>query len=450
MIAIAARDTKRSFYPFINPVAANLFTGYCINIPPNKSPFFPIANLTLFTFVSCTKCKQNLIPFIQFSISANITFQNFKMAVSRIDVEQFLSLGFQHPVIDVRSEGEYVHAHIPGAISLPLFNNEERKVVGTAYKQQSKQRAIKIGLTIFGKKMVEMVEFVEKLFENKEPGKGAKTVVVHCWRGGMRSGGVSWLLDLYGFKVYTIIGGYKAFRQWGIRQFEKDYPIKIVGGYTGSGKTFVLEQIKKQNEVVIDLEDIAKHKGSAFGNIGMPGQPSQEMFENLLALELWKADEECKLAGDGAKLSAMDCQPSSTIWLEDESQRIGLVNIPMPLFKSMRNKPLYFLDIPFEERLQHIVSGYGRGDKQELASAIIRIQKRLGGLETKTAINYLIEDNLVECFRILLKYYDKQYLKGLHSRENLNDLLNKIECETVDAVKNAKHIFAQQIDKVNV
>jgi tRNA 2-selenouridine synthase len=122
----------------------------------------------------------------------------------------------------------------------------------------------------------------------------------------------------------------------------------------------------------------------------------------------------------------------------------------MPLFKKMRNKPVYFLDIPFEERLQHIVSGYGKGDKQELASAIIRIQKRLGGLETKTAINYLIEDNLVESFRILLKYYDKQYLKGLHSRENLKDLLHQIECETVDAVKNAKHIFAQQTEKANV
>jgi tRNA 2-selenouridine synthase len=388
------------------------------------------------------------------------------MAVSRIDVEDFLSLGFQYPVIDVRSEGEFAHAHIPGAISMPLFNNDERKIVGTAYKQQSKQQAIKIGLAIFGKKMVDIVEFVEKLFENKEPGTGAKTVVVHCWRGGMRSGGVSWLLDMYGFKVYTIMGGYKAFRQWGIRQFEKDYSINILGGYTGSGKTFVLEQIRKQNRVVIDLEDIAKHKGSAFGNIGMPQQPSQEMFENLLALDLRKAQQKvdrCKLTDDsrddvdrgsmtddGGKLSSVVTQQSSCIWVEDESQRIGLVNIPMPLFKKMRNKPVYFLDIPFEERLQHIVSGYGKGDKQELASAIIRIQKRLGGLETKTAINYLIEDNLVESFRILLKYYDKQYLKGLHSRENLKDLLHEIECETVDAVKNAKHIFAQQTEKANV
>ena len=385
------------------------------------------------------------------------------MAVTRIDIETFLSTGFQYPVIDVRSEGEFAHAHIPGAISMPLFNNEERKIVGTAYKQQSKQQAIKLGLAIFGKKMVEMVEFVEKLFENKQP-ETPKTVVIHCWRGGMRSGGVSWLLDMYGFKVYTIIGGYKAFRQWGLQQFERDYPIKILGGYTGSGKTFVIEEMKKQNQTVIDLEDLAKHKGSAFGNIGMPTQPSQEMFENMLALELKKAVDRCKMTDDRSMgevdghqsthennhLSSVNCGPLSAIWLEDESQRIGLVNIPMPFFKNMRNKPVYFLDIPMEERLKNIVAGYGKGDKQELAGAIIRIQKRLGGLETKTAINYLIEDNLTESFRILLKYYDKQYLKGLHSRENLDELLIKIECETVDAAKNVKHIFAQQTEKANV
>ncbi|MCW3080963.1 tRNA 2-selenouridine(34) synthase MnmH [Segetibacter sp.] len=373
------------------------------------------------------------------------------MAVTRIDIETFLSLGFQHPVIDVRSEGEFAQAHIPGAVSMPLFNNDERKVVGTAYKQQSKQQAIKIGLGLFGKKMVEMVEFVEGLLGDNNKGSSSRTVVVHCWRGGMRSGGVSWLLDLYGFKVYTIIGGYKAYRLWGLQQLGKDYRVNILGGYTGSGKTPALQELKKHGEIIIDLEELAKHKGSAFGSIGMPKQPSQEMFENLFALELHQADDRCKMTVDRKNAdggSTTELPPS--IWLEDESQRIGLVNIPALFFKMMRNKPIYFLDIPFEERLKHIVTGYGKGDKQEIASAIIRIQKRLGGLETKTAINYLIEDNLIESFRILLKYYDKQYLKGLQSRENLNDLLCKVKCETVDAVKNAKLIFAQETEKVDV
>ncbi|HSU51110.1 MAG TPA: tRNA 2-selenouridine(34) synthase MnmH [Segetibacter sp.] len=399
------------------------------------------------------------------------------MAVTRIDIETFLDVSSQHPVIDVRSEGEFAHAHIPGAVSMPLFNNEERKVVGTAYKQQSKQQAIKLGLAIFGKKMVEMVEFVERLLESHPKYRSSKTLIVHCWRGGMRSGGVGWLLDMYGFKVYTIVGGYKAFRRWSLQQLEKDYRINILGGYTGSGKTFVLQQLKKQHMITIDLEDLARHKGSAFGSIGMPEQPSQEMFENLLAVELFKADMHCKMedahseateewtgarqqpnrniknevvvSHPGKPMDESDSL-SACIWMEDESQRIGLVNLPTAFFKNIRNKPVYFLEIPFEERLKHIVGGYGKGDKQEIASAIIRIQKRLGGLEAKTALNFLIEDNLEETFRILLKYYDKQYLKGLHSRENLQQLLHTIECDTVDAEKNAALIFAKQTEQVNV
>lgn len=389
------------------------------------------------------------------------------MAVTRIDVETFLSLNFKFPVIDVRSEAEFAHAHIPGAISMPLFNNEERKVVGTAYKQQSKQKAIKLGLELFGKKMVSMIHFVEELFINKDS-LASKTVVVHCWRGGMRSGGVSWLLDMYGFKVYTITGGYKAFRQWATKQFEKDYNIHILGGYTGSGKTYVLQEMKNMKHIVIDLESLANHKGSAFGNIGMPAQPTQEMFENLLSLELKKAADNClfrdeknmqelntnSITTDGSvttdiALHKPDHQPTSPIWIEDESQRIGLVILPLPFFQKIRNKPIYFLDIPFDERLKHILSGYGKGNKQELIAAIVRIQKRLGGLETKTAINYLIEDNMAESFRILLKYYDKLYKKGLHTRANLHELLHIIECKTVDASKNAKYIFAHQIEKAN-
>jgi len=406
------------------------------------------------------------------------------MAVSRIDIQTFLSFNFQYPVIDVRSEGEYEHARIPGAISMPLFNNEERKVVGTVYKQQSKQEAIKIGLALFGKKMVQMVETVEQILQDqqKDPEKtGAKTVVVHCWRGGMRSGGVAWLLDMYGFKVYTIIGGYKAFRKWGLEQFTKDYNINVIGGYTGSGKTFVLHEIKRLNGTVIDLEDLAKHKGSAFGNIGMPKQPSQEMFENMLALELYKAAQKCytkvdsslmtgdsegenasqgtnnhyetgfatKITASTLNSSIVNNYSSNDIWVEDESQRIGLVNIPTALYNNIRNKPVFFLEVPLEERLKHILSEYGNGDKEELKSAILRIQKRLGGLETKTALNQL-DDNMEECFRILLHYYDKQYLKGLHKRERLDQQLIKVECETVDAEKNARLIIAQELDKIHV
>jgi tRNA 2-selenouridine synthase len=144
------------------------------------------------------------------------------------------------PVIDVRSPAEFEQARIPGAYSLPLFSNEERAIVGTAYKQERREQAIKLGLDFFGVKMRRMVEEVEALLKEENN----KHVVVHCWRGGMRSAGVAWLLDLYGFKVFTIIGGYKAYRRWVLEFIKKDFKINILGGYTGSGKTEVLHHIK--------------------------------------------------------------------------------------------------------------------------------------------------------------------------------------------------------------
>jgi len=344
------------------------------------------------------------------------------MAVQRITIESFLQQAQTAPVLDVRSPGEYSHAHIPGAYSLPLFSDEERKVVGTTYKQQSREQAIKAGLDYFGGKMRNMVEQVEELTAGIQPTAGnKKTVLVHCWRGGMRSAGVAWLLDLYGFEVCTLEGGYKAFRNWVLQQFEKEYPAQLLGGYTGSGKTHVLHELKKQGALVIDLEGLAHHKGSAFGNIGMPPQPSQEHFENKLALELQRAMQQVQAAGGGH------------IWMEDESQRIGDVNTPIVLWKQLRKKPLYFLDIPFEERLQHIVEEYGNLPRERLVNSIIRISKRLGGLETKEAIHALVEDRLADSFCILLKYYDKWYTKGMHNRDDLASLLRSIPCSRVDA-----------------
>ncbi|CAN5292451.1 tRNA 2-selenouridine(34) synthase MnmH [soil metagenome] len=341
------------------------------------------------------------------------------LAVKKTNIEEFLLLAQTCRVFDVRSEGEFEHAHIPGAYSLPLFNNEERKVVGTTYKQQSREAAIKVGLDMFGGKMRKMIEEVEAITKNKKQETGNNTILIHCWRGGMRSAGVAWLLDLYGFKVYTLIGGYKAFRNWTLHQFTLPYSFKILGGYTGSGKTYLIQELQKAGNTTIDLEGLACHKGSAFGALGEKPQPSQEMFENMLAIELW------------TKASSIGGDAEVVIWLEDESQRIGTKMIPKTIWEEMRLSPVAFLDIPFEERLKHIVSGYGNFDKEQLEDSIQRIQKRLGGMETKNALNYLEENNMHECFAILLKYYDKLYSKGLHSRPDLDKQVMRIHADTV-------------------
>ncbi len=342
------------------------------------------------------------------------------MPVKKISIIEFIELSFSLPVFDVRSPGEYNHAHIPKAYALPLFSDEERKEVGTAYKQQSKQKAIKIGVDFFGKKMRGMIESVETTLKKNQ--SDSNKLLLHCWRGGMRSAGVAWLLDLYGFDVIVLEGGYKAYRNWVLEQFEQEYKIKVLGGFTGSGKTELLQSLRESNENVIDLEALANHKGSAFGGIGQEPQPTQEMFENQLAIELY--------------LNKTD------FWLEDESQRIGRVNIPHPLWHTIRKAPVYFIDIPFHERLAFIEKNYGVLETEKLIEAVTRIQKRLGPLETKTTIQLLNENQVKEAFSILLKYYDKTYLKSLHTRDNSTANIHSIIMDSTNPEDNKTKLIA--------
>ncbi|MBU3743020.1 MAG: tRNA 2-selenouridine(34) synthase MnmH [Sediminibacterium sp.] len=359
------------------------------------------------------------------------------MAITRLPLSEFMQFSQSHPVLDVRSPAEYLHAHIPGAISFPLFTDEERTIVGTAYKQESKQVAIKWGLKFFGSRMVEMVEEAEKIiaqyYTNNETEKTAEKpnniVLVHCWRGGMRSAGVAWLLDLYGWQVYTLMGGYKVYRNHVLQQFTTNYSFRMLGGCTGSGKTGIIQILQQKGIPAINLEKIANHKGSAFGNLGMPPQPSQEMFENLLAKEL--------------ETITNKNQHIIPIWLEDESQRIGNINIPGNIFSQMRSSPLYFLDIPFEERLQQIIKDYGSFSAEQIIATIQRIKKRLGGLETQLAIQHMEQQSIADCFRILLKYYDKYYLGSLHNlRSATATAIHQLPLNTVDGDMNANSLLA--------
>jgi len=344
------------------------------------------------------------------------------MAVQKITIEEFIIDSSTAFIIDVRSPAEFEHAHIPTALNLPLFNNEERAIIGTTYKKQSREDAIKAGLPLFGNKMLGMIESVENWIKDKQPNNPSykPTIYVHCWRGGMRSAAVAWLLDLYGYKVVQLTGGYKAYRNWVLAQYNLSYPLKVLGGYTGSGKTEILHELKNRKHNVIDLEGLAHHKGSAFGAIGQAVQPSQEMFENILAHALFEANKR-----------------KENIWIEDESQRIGTVMIPSALFHLLRNSVCYFLTIPFEERLDFILEGYGKFDKESLMEATQRIEKRLGGLETKNAINYILEGQYKEAFAILLKYYDKWYEKNTKNQTLPKVALIPILSEKVDPVLNA-------------
>ncbi len=343
------------------------------------------------------------------------------MPIQKVNIGAFLSLSLSFPVFDVRSPSEFAYAHIPGALSLPLFTDEQRKEIGTAYKQVSRESAIKIGLTYFGPQLNHYLNEVEKALAQKTE----KKVLVHCWRGGMRSSAMAWLLSFCGYEVILLEGGYKAYRNEVLQHLQLPFSFYVLGGFTGSGKTEVLHALKKQQIPTIDLEHLAAHKGSAFGALGMQEQPSQEQFENLLIQALtpyYQLTEDGKL---------MQPQP---IWIENESQRIGLVNLPKPFYQTLQNGRLLVLDIPFAERINYIAKHYGKFEQRDLVAAVLRIQKKLGGLDTKTVINLLLEKNILDAFTILLQYYDKQYLE---SSERIQRKKEQIFCPIIDAPKNA-------------
>lgn len=306
------------------------------------------------------------------------------------DIGDFLELGT--PVLDVRSPSEFAKGHIPGAISMPLFEDAERALVGTCYKQEGRDAAVLLGLKLVGPKLAPLVE----LARQHAPGGRVR---VHCWRGGERSGSVAWLLEKAGFQeVVTLRGGYKAFRNHVLASFA--HPIRpiMLGGFTGAGKTGILKKLRQQGEQVIDLEALANHKGSSFGGFGQEPQPSTEHFENLL----W------------SQITALD--PHRPIWFEDESPMIGRVRIPDALFAQLFAAPLCVADVPIADRVQRLVDEYGTAPKELLAEAIERIRKRLGPQHGKTALLALEDGDLHTVARTVLQYYDKTYAWTLDQR----------------------------------
>lgn len=295
------------------------------------------------------------------------------------------------PIVDVRSPSEYIQGHIPGSLSLPLFNDEERAELGTVYKKVSRHGAVELGLLFIQQKVEPFLEQANSI----------KPTRVLCWRGGMRSGFVAHLFALLGLKMHVLQGGYKSYRRWVLKRLNEigSPNIFILGGLTGSGKTAVLQALKKKGEQVIDLEGLAGHRGSAFGGIGLAPQRSQEQFENNLALELEKIDW------------------SKPVWIEDESRHIGSCYLSQSLYQRMLSSPLFLIECPQEERIKNLLSLYGKASEKQLLEATRRIHKRLGSERTKLAEEFIVQGKISEAFEQLLYYYDKSYRHQLSKRQ---------------------------------
>ncbi len=308
-------------------------------------------------------------------------------------IDEFLEKAKQFPVLDVRTPAEFGKGHIPGAINLPLFSDEERVFIGTLYIQQGRKEAMKKGFDFVGPKMRGFIEKTEEIKGDNNP------VLVHCWRGGMRSSSVAHLLDLYGFNTFTLQKGYKAFRNWVLNSFGIPKKLIVLGGKTGAGKTEILWAMENKGARIIDLEKLAHHKGSAFGAIGEAEQPTQEQFENDLAIA-WR-----------------NLPDKESVWLEDESRMIGKKIIPAGVWERMQIANVLYLDLPFEKRVENLVRIYGEFDIQKIEGSINQIQGRLGNQAWKQALDALHNNDAKTTTEILLNYYDKAYQHGIDARE---------------------------------
>lgn len=326
--------------------------------------------------------------------SAQLFSQYFYGVITECNVTDIFNAP-EVPVIDVRSPAEYSHAHIPGAINLPLFSDAERKTVGTLYKWEGREKALEAGLDFAGKKLGMFVGKAKALAINN-------TVCIHCWRGGMRSKSMAALFDFAGIQTLLIRGGYKSYRKEVQHFFNYPFPFVILGGKTGSGKTEVLKHLRQAGSQVVDMEALANHKGSAFGALGEPPQPSTEQFENNLFEAL------------------RTCDPRQCIWLEDESHLIGSVFIPETIWACMRRAPVIFLDIPIEERIAFLVDSYGKYPAEKIESSLQKIAKRLGGQRHKDALEWFRKGEPAKAVEIVLAYYDKTYAYGLNNRNQKN------------------------------
>jgi tRNA 2-selenouridine synthase len=334
------------------------------------------------------------------------------MTAAALSIHDFLKSSRQELIIDVRAPVEYKKGHLPGAVNIPLFEDIERAEIGTLFKQQGKDTAVTRGLEIVSPKMVGFVNQVRDLSKNKN-------VFVYCFRGGMRSNSFAWLMNTSGLNAKILKGGYKSYRNHVLNYFTQPQQLILLGGNTGSGKTDILKHLAKSGVQTIDLEGLAKHKGSAFGGINEDSQPSQQNFEH----SLYQAFQELDV--------------TKPIVLEDESKSIGFNKIPHALWLQMKQATIVKLEIPFELRIENLVKDYATTDIEALKSCVVKIAQQLGLLNMKLCLQYLDEGNLHDTARLTLQYYDKVY--GFTYSQKQQPVIPVVS-DTMDVAVNAQKV----------
>ena len=333
-----------------------------------------------------------------------------------ISLDEFFSLRKQLPVVDVRSEKEFGEGHIPGAANIPILNNAERVAVGTDYKQKGQMEAIKTGFRLVGPRIIDIVSETERIAPGRE-------LLVHCWRGGMRSANFCHFAGMAKLRTHQLKGGYKVYRHKALESFGKAFPFMVIGGSTGSGKTELLRSLQAHGEQVIDLEKLANHRGSVFGGLMMPPQPTTEQFQNDLFEEILKLDL------------------NKRIWVEDESIAVGKIFLPEDLWRRMNAAPIVEMIVDKNVRIKRLTEEYGPADKNLFLAGMEKITKKLGGQNFNEAKKELFEGSMESTIEILLNYYDKAYATGLSKKQDRIKL--GLQWDGTDISALTRHLLAE-------
>jgi len=310
-------------------------------------------------------------------------------------VDALGKLGSFSTVIDARSEGEYAEDHLPGAVNWPSLHDDERKIVGTSYKQISQFEAKKLGAALVAKNISAHIQrdVLDKPREWQP--------LVYCWRGGKRSGSLALVLDQIGFKVTLVDGGYKAFRAAlvaDLPQLAVQHSYRVVCGPTGSGKTRLLQALAAQGAQVLDLEALANHRSSVLGMIPGVPQPSQKAYDSRIWAALRRFD------------------PARPVYIESESKKVGNVAVPEGLITAMRTSPCLRLDLAEDERVALLLEDY-----DFFVQDIDFFCERLAAL-TEARGKATVQDWQARAssgdvasvvLELLLKHYDPTYLQSM-------------------------------------
>jgi len=339
--------------------------------------------------------------------------------ISTILPEAISGAGFDE-IIDVRSPGEFADDHLPGAINLPVLDDDQRQRVGTIYKQESSFAARRLG---GGLVSAQIAAHLADHFAAKD---NDYRPLVYCWRGGQRSRAMATVLDAVGWRPQLLNGGYKAYRAFVSASLaellDARPPFRIVAGLTGSGKTWLLDRLAAAGQQVLDLEGLAEHRGSALGQSLTTPQPTQKRFENLLFETLRR------------------CDLARPIYVESESSRIGKVQIPAQLWAQLRESPVIETQVPLAARATFLVNGYQHfvNDQKLLAEKLSLLRPHQSAerfAEWEERIGAGDWQGFVES--ILEHHYDPAYLRSrekIYTAERIPLMMPEVTQASLDAL----------------